>query len=218
MHELMKNIKAESMPSATQDTIENYAKITPARAENLGDVHGRLPHVTVPGAITTTVVGQSDGVIAGNITGVPPVPNLGASGTDAGFIDINSVTMQLNVPGSISTTVTGIDNGLVVGYYSSTTNTGIAHNLGFEYQLSSHDFWWLTVPGSDSTQITGINAHGEIFGTYTAGVTHSGAPAVHGFIGVENSKPTIGTFIGQQTLAAGGGFNLAHGGGSISLS
>jgi len=132
--------------------------------------NGNYSTIDVPGATKTYVSGINN---LGDICG----SYVDASGVNHGFVMSNGIVTTLDFPGATTTNAQSInDSGEIVG---STVVADVRHG----YLFSNGNFTMIDAPGASmaksgaslsGTDVHGINASGEIVGTYqdTAGVIH----------------------------------------------
>ncbi len=119
--------------------------------------------------------------IAAGTYSLPPIPNaqmtdINNGGNSTGFQVVSSSVTRAFVilggavhyfqyPGATFTQALGLNNsGLVVGTYNDKSGTA----RGYTYNLATHAFRNVSVPGSTSTVVNGVNDHDWIVGFYTA--------------------------------------------------
>ena len=132
--------------------------------------NGTYTYIDVPGATNTSIFGINN---LGDIVG----DYVDASGVQHGFVMSNGIVTPIDFPGSTNTNAQGInDSGEIVG---STVVSNVRHG----YLYSNGTFTQIDYPGASTagsgaplsgTDVHGINASGEIVGSYTdtAGVIH----------------------------------------------
>jgi len=132
--------------------------------------NGTYTYIDVPGATNTSIFGINN---LGDIVG----DYVDASGVQHGFVMSNGIVTTIDFPGSTNTNAQGInDSGEIVG---STVVSNVRHG----YLYSNGTFTQIDYPGASTagsgaplsgTDVHGINASGEIVGSYTdtAGVIH----------------------------------------------
>jgi hypothetical protein len=124
---------------------------------------GRYTAVDVPGDFYTAAFDVND---RGQVVGA----FLNRERT-AGFSFLRdadgSYTRLPDVPGSFQTVAIGINKGQIVGAYVAPTPDGIGKFGGF--LLEDGKFTLIDFPGTNRTQITGINDSGDMVGFYVPG-------------------------------------------------
>ncbi len=114
-------------------------------------------NVTPPDAVATWISGTS---AAGQIFGTYSLVN----GTQFGFIDDDGKYTKVKVPTSLDTRILGVDNaGDFAGEYVDINDKfhGFYESNGSYVEINAPNAY------ANSTQVYGISAGGEVFGTYT---------------------------------------------------
>ncbi len=135
--------------------------------------NGNYTTIVVPGATNTSLFGINN---LGDMVG----DYIDASGVQHGFVMSNGSVTTIDPPGSTNTNCQGInDSGEIVGSF-------ILGNVRHGYLYSNGNFRTIDFPGASSagagaplsgTDTHGINASGEIVGSYT-----DTAGVIHGFV------------------------------------